>query len=240
MSEAPQDPYVAGTISLRDTAKWMVGGIIGAAVGVLAGSPLTGLGGLEIGDRLWIAVGSASAAFLLLGVLFWQALTVIAADTISVGELAEPNWRARRAAKAIQKHMRGQLPGGHATFVALYRAAEATVADASDEPHAAMTRMLSAFKPRLGFEYRRYRFFLLRGWIAVLMPFVVIGVGIFAWAANPPDTKSPAACDIVERGAVVTVQTTPAGLELSKQPPGASCRPIQLILQKSTQTYITK
>ena len=50
---------------------------------------------------------------------------------------------------------------------------------------------MAEFNPALGFEYKRDRFIQMRNTIIQLMPVVILSIGAFAWATNPPADPKP-------------------------------------------------
>ena len=196
MTEAAPDgqdeAFRGATANLRETAKWLIGGLVTTAVAVLAGSPLTGFGALEVGWRLWVAVGGALAAYLLLGRLLWLALQVVVADSITIAQLAEAERRGEAAPKRIAGRLRPRLPAGATTFreVTDRHRDLRTAAERGDpgalEVYTAFAADLRALGPQVGVEYKLDRFNLLRRRLFLEMPGVILGVTAFAWAANPP------------------------------------------------------
>jgi hypothetical protein len=209
LPDAPENQYLAGIANLRETTKWLVGGILTAAVGVLAGGPLTGLGALDIGPRLIAALAAAATALLILGYLLWKALGLVAADTISVADLADAMKGPNAAAThRVQTRLAGELPYGCNTFdelVAKSKEITADRSDGSDARYKALQKEIDALNPRLGFEYRREHFLRLRDSLFRFMPIAIVAVGIFAWAANPPPRR------------ILSEKPTPTTISLTRQ-----------------------
>src|SRR5215831_2752381 len=63
--------------ALRETAKWIIGGLAVATGGVVAGTSLISLGEPEVGWRLLFAILAFAIGLLGLGLLFGVALKVI-------------------------------------------------------------------------------------------------------------------------------------------------------------------
>ncbi|HEY8004637.1 MAG TPA: hypothetical protein VIE16_10445 [Phenylobacterium sp.] len=193
MTDASEDPFVAGTANLRETTKWLVGGMISIAVGVLAGSPLTNLGALDAGPRLATALAGAAVAYAVLGVLLWRALGVVAAETTSFSAMVAATGPDAAAARRIEARMSGLLPQGCSTFAELSAASARITADTSrgsTKRYDDFSAEVKALGPQLAFEFKRDRFVRLRRLIFALAPLVVAGVGLFAWAANPPAPRT--------------------------------------------------
>jgi hypothetical protein len=178
--------------AVGDTAKWLVGGVVTTAAAVLAGSPLTRLGELDVGARLWAAIGGAAVAYALLGYVLWNALGVVEMESLSIDDLAAKVARNEARARGVQTRMAGFLPGGVKTFADLVALADHLGKDAPGNA-AARSRLdeLRAADPELSaeaaYEYKRAAFLDLRWKVFIAAPLVIAGVGLFAWAANPPD-----------------------------------------------------
>ncbi len=83
----------ASTQSLRDTAKWMVGGVAATAVGVFAGSSLTSLGTLDPTTdrgRLLLAIAALVVGFIGLAAIFEKAIRVLTVETMTFRQVAAP------------------------------------------------------------------------------------------------------------------------------------------------------
>lgn len=191
--------FAGASANLRETAKWLVGGVVATAVGVLAGSPLTKLGSLDWAPRLWLALGGAVVTLALLGVLLWIGLSVIATEAINLRSLAAlRGWEARRV-RRLAMRFKDRWPGNASGMAevltksdALYKAA---IGKRDTDPEmvalAAFQNDLHVLMPEVAFEYKRDRLGELRGTLFVLGPVIVAGVAIYAWAANPPDEPKP-------------------------------------------------
>jgi len=192
---ASEEEIFRGAVAnLRDTAKWLVGGVVTTAVAVLIGSPLTNLGALDLGWRLFAAIIGAFVAYMLLGYLLWNALRVVVAGSITMAELADAEAAGgseAAVAKRVAERVKARMPCRLTTFRGiLARNRElrdaADTSDEADAAYEAFADALSALKAQIGFEHKLARFDGLRLRLFVLMPFVIAGVGVFAWAANPP------------------------------------------------------
>lgn len=192
--DAASDPFSAGSANLRETAKWLVGGIVTTAVAVLAGSPLTNLGALDVGSRMAVAIAGAVVAYGLLGVLLWKALQVIAADTVSVYQLAQATGAEAQVRRRLERRFAGSMPANCQTFALLDLEGQMRVDDQTaghEARYDAFMEEMARFNQILGFEYKRDRFIRMRSAVVWLTPRVILGVGLFAWAANPPAEPKP-------------------------------------------------
>ena len=78
----------AAGISLRETAKWITGGVALASAGIITGASLSSLGSLGLGLRLLAAISSVTVGVLALGHLLNAALAV--ADDEPIKQHAPP------------------------------------------------------------------------------------------------------------------------------------------------------
>jgi hypothetical protein len=196
---AASSDFAAASANLRETAKWLVGGVVATSVGVLAGSPLTKLGSLEWAPRLCLALGGAVVTLVLLGVLMWIGLTVIATEAINLRRLATlKGWEGRRVQR-VAKQFTDRWPGkarGIADVLAksdaLYKAADGKrETDPEWVALAGFQSDLDLLMAEVAFEYKRDRLGELRATLFVLGPVIVLAVAVYAWAANPPDDPKP-------------------------------------------------
>lgn len=194
--------------SLRDIAKWLVGGIVATAAGVFAGSSLTSLGSLDpISDRsrMLLALGGLLAGFAGLIIILIPAIRVLTVEMRTFREFAKgTNGELRKTQERLLLRYRDKFPGGVATFAAYQDAADQAQRrldnDPSDEnpTRIADTKFVddaeadfAVFNADAGFTVVRRRFSILCGCLAVGTPVAIAGFGVFAWAANPPTPKSP-------------------------------------------------
>jgi uncharacterized membrane protein (Fun14 family) len=197
-SKAADSPAGANSAaaSLRETAKWIAGGIVATAAGVFAGSSLTALGHLSFADdtclRLVAALVGVVIGFIGLGWLMSQAIGVLTVEGVSLGELAAFQESAASQDKDFKK-LADQIYGKYGRFSNVASAKSLsdiitkfdTLTNADEI--AAAGRFNDDVIADASFLWVRARF---REMICVL-PFAVgvaaFGFGLFAWAANPPD-----------------------------------------------------
>ncbi len=96
MSESPVTAALtmraAASASLRETAKWLVGGVTATAVGIFAGSSLTNLGSLDFTEdaqRLSIVILGLILGFSGLAAILAAAIRVLTVEGFSFRALAE-------------------------------------------------------------------------------------------------------------------------------------------------------
>jgi hypothetical protein len=183
---------------LRETAKWTSGGVLATAAAVLAGSSLTKLGSLsplEDTARLLTAVGGSIVAFAALGILMQSAIRVLIVEDFSMRRMLALN------APADYQTVLGGLETDYRASISEFGGNIAAMAGERtrlkvDKPIGYQKRMqtldelveemadLASFR-LLELRFDRMIDCLFKATIAV-----VIGVGFFAWAANPPEKKA--------------------------------------------------
>lgn len=203
----PDDPNAAvatanaaASTSLRDTAKWLVGGVAATGVGIFAGSSLTKLGSLSFADsapRLWMAIGGLALGFIGLAIILTQAIAVLTVDSLDFPTLAtEKGGSVAKTRTKLEKRYKGTLPGGATELDDLFKKADAAE-DKSDDDSVAFMAEFLPFIPALmaeaGFLNVRFKFGFLVVALYIGSPLALLGFGLFAWAANPPDVKPPPA-----------------------------------------------
>jgi hypothetical protein len=193
--------------SLRDTSKWLVGGVIGTSAGVFAGSSLTALGSLDPTDDRWrlvLAGAGLVIGLLALAAVFFCALRVFDRGSFTMHELsgAPDGSTLARIRPDLLKRYRSRFPAGARDFAEYFckiqEAVDAdprTKADADLLAKARVDGNIISADAALMFVKRRYNVLL----IALLLatPAAAVGFGVFAWAANPPKAiSSPPAFSI--------------------------------------------
>ena len=85
-ADASGNSFQAGRANLRDTAKWIVSGSIGAATLIIGSSTISGLGTLPLGPRLFIAVAALLVAAGLCWFPFQQAIDVLRSEVLTLDQ----------------------------------------------------------------------------------------------------------------------------------------------------------
>lgn len=196
----------AASQSLRDTAKWFVGGIAATAVGVFAGSSLTRLGELElVADRarLAVAIGGLVLGFCALGAILIRASDVLRQSSMTLRELAggaEPDIVEART--RLNERYDNLFPAG-TNDVAGYVVYIDRVRTDYENGTGDLTEQASKdivgkaerdFPVMLGdatFMRVQKQFDRLISTIRWAGPLAILGFGLFAWAANPPKPDPP-------------------------------------------------
>jgi hypothetical protein len=204
VSEAPP----AGTVnaglatasaSLRDTAKWLVGGVVGTAAAVFAGASLTNIGSLVWPDdsaRILAALLGAALAFASLGVLAWRALTVLSIHPISFAQLAEAReGEIHDVAVQLRRDYPTRLPGNLDSFAAVKSKLDEENAKEAGAQDDKFMDDAANFLPRVAAEASFLRVHLqFENLKKILLPVSVgalVGFGAFAWGVNPPERPAP-------------------------------------------------
>ncbi len=222
MPDGAQNPFVAGTANLREATKWIIGAMVTTVIAVLAGGSLTSLGALHAEPRLYAALAGAGVAYLLAGVILWNALAIVTTETVSFDALIGADGVEAEVRKRIEKRMAPMLPDGCKTFAALAKRSEHYRNDhskGSAKRYADFVAVVIALEPQLGFEYKRDRFVRLRRLLFSLMPIVIAGVGLFAWAANPKPPVTLSEAMVVDK---LTLNEASAAIVAKAE--GADCR----------------
>jgi hypothetical protein len=198
--------------SLRDTAKWIIGGIAIAAGGAVAGPALTSFGSLRLEPRLLVAgcgglIGVAALAFLL-----WMAMDVLTPVTFGRSVLRKEEF------KPILSRIKETLPPHYPQIEEIELNYEELAAEYAVEtkewkraPHRDSTK-LDEIGRNLGesaliigfilsgvrFEHYLMKFSKLKRWLVGLGPLAVLSFWVFAWAANPPKEDAWSVVPLVE------------------------------------------
>jgi hypothetical protein len=172
------------TKHLRETARWITGGIIATSGAVIAGSSLTHIGALDPQEdlgRLAVAALGAAVGFAAIGFLFAAALRIFDVPATSLTRLAQAapgtEWARLKAQIEAEFSLPALGPGSLA----------ATLADGSDEE---LLQHIRAMTPYL---HVRAKFKAMTGHLCWTVPLAALGFGTFAWAANPPERPAAGA-----------------------------------------------
>jgi hypothetical protein len=170
---------------LRDTAKWILGGVVGTAGAVIAGTSLSNIGSLDPVDdlgRLSVTAAGAVVGFAAIGFLFSKALDVFDVPAVDLPTVAD----ARKGSEwtSLLNEINRQFPQLSAKDG---KSLKALIEDRSDE---ALVERIAAM---LSYLHVRSRFRTMTFWLFVLTPVAAIGFSVFAWGANPPERSSPPA-----------------------------------------------
>jgi hypothetical protein len=189
--------------TVRELARWIVGGVALAAGGVIGGASLTSVGSLGWAWRLQLAGGAAIVGLLLLGCLMWVALDVIAPRSYSLNDIAKGVDILPRRLKVIEARVKDLYPDGIQTlaqFVEVRTALNHVAREPWAPPEVTETaeeyrNKATLIRISLTYEHLLLLFRRLKFWLFLLTAFIAIAFGIFAWAANPPKDTTKCAGD---------------------------------------------
>ena len=208
--------------SLRDTAKWLAGGVSVAAAGLVAGGALASFGSLASGKRMGVAIAGGLVALIALGAILSRALDVLTARRLPLSAFFNEQVVPRSEREVLQKALADlfpQLAADGAKRIENFPTLEREMANVreavnSDDPAiqrqgvadaAQLNQDLAFFVPAATFEELRYRFLSLRRRVLAGGTCVILGLAAFVWAVNPP--KDPA---LLGRPTLLTVAVDPA------------------------------
>jgi len=180
----PAPDWTGASKQLRDVSQWIIGGVVATAAGVFAGSTLTKLGQLSFSDdpeRLWLAIVGGLLGFAAIAAILMRGLEVLAPDGCSLAALAK-------------------APPGSTLEQARDHLFEIVDIDQVENPLGALlaqteTEAAQEYLPDLfaagPFCVVRIRFNRLLDRMTFCVPLAILGFGLFAWAANPPEKHAP-------------------------------------------------
>ncbi|MGD9510014.1 MAG: hypothetical protein AB7I59_28015 [Geminicoccaceae bacterium] len=194
--------YLRATVQIRETAKWLVGGIAAAAAGVLIGSPLTNFGTLEPAEkRFWIAILGVSIGFLAMGYIVSICMDIVIPKYLREKDFLTGGRIPGRIRSRIERALQEDLPFEKSSIEEVFRRVD-YIFDKKD-PGTNNANDVKSINRDLIWYYNNYNNFYsrllleevigrleelrVRGAFAALIMFV--GYGTFAWAANPPIEK---------------------------------------------------
>lgn len=194
------DPFATAKANLRDTIKWLTT-VFAAIVGVvLAGSPLTGLGTLPIGWRLAVALVGAAIGLMGLVLAIGRTLALLQSKVFFLEDLR----RNEQLCALVDANAIDLLPPEYGTalsFLDARKAIRERLADLtlSKEDRAVAVSIYQQFD-QVAFRLTNFLHFeVLSIELSAAIPGLfrlalasIIGLGIFAWAANPPKPASDA------------------------------------------------
>ncbi len=207
---SPADPLTAGVDRIRDVAKWLIGAFAAVAAIMVAGSQLSSIGTLEVGWRLLVAVIGGVAALSGAAWAIWLLTDVLLPEETTVANvLAEATDCKSPLARTIAANPHLLL--GYPDVAALdtaYKNARAEQARAQDlvnaspNDQAALQQVdqaagkaerlfarLRQLTTRAAFYRQQQEFKDSRTQLYLAALLAAIGLGTFAWAANPPEDK---------------------------------------------------
>jgi hypothetical protein len=194
-ADGASEPFAAGRANLRDTAKWMVSGIAGAATLIVGSSTISQLGALDPhGWRLWVALGTLIAAAGLCWVPFSRAVAVLRSELLTLeGFVGAPGGEFRKAADDVSSLMGASLEGmSLRNFVLAYRTLRSKAwKDAKDQASAekavaGLDSQYLACREACVSQLVAVRFDALVWALKYLGSVILLFFLAFTWTANPP------------------------------------------------------
>jgi hypothetical protein len=185
----------AATATMRETTKWIIGGVVATAAAVFAGSSLTSLGALDPyrdTGRLALAGMGAGIGFVALGALMAPAMSLLTIRTRTFRQfVSDVSPEVRRVRENMEATFDAQLKrAGVPNFMALV----AAIDDGKINPDPEFYELVLA---HAGFEGVLAEFNSIKNRLFPMTALAVIGFGIFAWAANPAQTPSPKPASVI-------------------------------------------
>lgn len=211
-SHYPAASYAMATDNLRAAARWLLTAVTAAGGVLVAGLQLTGLGSLGLGDwpRLLIACGGLAAGLGAVGYMVYQASLMLTDEWISLAQLdleminrqlaGSSRRRDRRRLMRI-KLIRGELENYQDEFYGsvadslsdLYRRLIDANRQARESPSpehakaaAELREVVDTVVQAANYSYARAAFAALRQHLIWAGAVFVLGIVLFAYAANPP------------------------------------------------------
>ncbi|MCT9094165.1 hypothetical protein N4G70_35775 [Streptomyces sp. ASQP_92] len=210
--------YLAAQESLRSTAKWLLAAFAGAGAALAAGLQLTGLGELAADSwRLWTSAAAITLALGALGYMATSASAVLSQDWVTLASFSTESWNAkvtykptheqRRRFKKIERKIdanRYELYGYAAPDIPTLHRKLHLADDMVNSPTAAEEERKAALQQIMELRaaarevvecanyYETVELFRqMRRRLAWASAAAVIGLGVFAYAANPPQPDAP-------------------------------------------------
>jgi hypothetical protein len=192
--ETKDDQFFAARANIRETVKWLITAFAALATAILGGSPLTGFGALDHGPRLAVAILGGLAGMIC---VFWAiklAVDILVRDSVFFGEIHH----YPELVTYIDAHSEDLLPIEYPSFAAFAKERALAIAivnddNASDDDRKVATAFLITAREYVGslagiaaLENMRAQFRRSGRMLFVLAVLMVVFIGVFSWAANPP------------------------------------------------------
>jgi hypothetical protein len=206
-------------VSLRETAKWITGGVALAAAGVITGTSLSSLGALGLGWRLIAAIVVVTIGILGLAYLFNAALEVIVPLDYSLQQIASmKNNKIEESVKPLLEREHQNLKD----FCNYLRHPENIDGKSLSEEE-----LISLHEKRRFVEAEAYSqlrlllFSRLKIKTFIATPIIVAAFVAFSWAANPAKLHQ---VPVLEKG----VEVNARDVAMLRHALGAACVDMQL------------
>jgi hypothetical protein len=193
-ADATGNPFTEGRANLRETAKWMISGAVGAATLIVGSSTISQLGAMAMDWRFAVAIVALIVAAGLCWVPFIRAVDVLRSEIFALNQFVEAkSGDLKEAADEVSKILGRQPEGGDmrafiANYPALRSAAWRKAADdtaglaAVQDLDSRMRICLDACISQLvAIRFGRLVDAIKFPGVVILLTFL-----LFTWAANPP------------------------------------------------------
>jgi outer membrane protein OmpA-like peptidoglycan-associated protein len=208
MPSVSDEQWNASIDKFRDVTKWILAGI-GALISLILGSsPLTGLGSLEPGWRLLLAIESAGVGLVGLAFIFWAAVDVLRARLTDLQAFVEIPSRERDQVNEI---MIGRLPPRIRNITELWSAKLAQDLQPPQQPDAdeqdeAIEEAVRTVTRVAAFVIADELFGALCRKLTACTLLAVVGFGTYEWAVNPPKPDPQASKNPLAVEATITLK----------------------------------
>ena len=194
MADATGNPFKDGRANLRETAKWMISGAVGAATLIVGSSTISQLGAMDLDWRFAVAIVSLIVAAALCWVPFIRAVDVLRSEIFSLNQFIDAtSGQLKDAADEVSTILGSQPEGGNmraflANFSTLRTVAwkgavddtagQAAVRDLDSRKQLCLDACISQL---VAVRFARLVDAIRFPGVVILLTFL-----LFTWAANPP------------------------------------------------------
>lgn len=228
---------------IREAAKWFAVSVAALGAVMAAGSQLTGIGRLAINSgRLWLAVVGAIVAVCGALVILWAVVETMTGRAVSLHSIATVTPRGAEGAVA-DPTLLGGYPTVHdieTEYLDAVKQRRAAYEDARAQPEAAekvtaagladnrfvaIDQVVSQLLDVVSYQHLTDQWRSTRLRVVIGAAVAAVGLGSFAWAANPPPdaTASMAAANVLARPKAGQVRLTPTGISALEEAVGKGC-----------------
>lgn len=195
MADPSGNPFGDGRANLRETAKWMVSGAVGAATLIVGSSTISQLGTMDIETpRFWVAIVTLAFAAGMCWFPFILAVDVLRSELFSLKAFMEATKGDFKKAADDVSTLLGKLPEGMflRQFVAQYPALRSTAWTTNSDPTARdkavadLDGRIQTCREACISQLVAIRFQRLINSIRFPGALILATFLIFTWAANPP------------------------------------------------------
>jgi hypothetical protein len=228
---------------IRETAKWFAVSVAALGGVVAAGLQLTDIGKLEpFTDRFWLAIGGAALAVAGAITILWVVVSTMTGQAVSLHGIARTTPSGSETAVQDPTLLAAYpnvaaVESEYLEAVTLrqsaYEAARAqpgdvdkvTQAHLADNRFVAIDQVVGPLLEVVSYQHLAHKWKQARFWIVVGAIGATVGLGTFAWAANPPPdaAASTAAANVLTTPKQGRVQFTADGMAALQKSVGTGC-----------------